>query len=485
MHKKNIKTLVKLLGFLILLESVFMVFPIITSLLYEGRDLMPFLKSLGITVSTGLFCYLATLRAKHEVNIQTSYLLVALTWLVFSLFGALPFYFSGDFNSYTDAFFETISGFTTTGASILNNIEELSHAALFWRSLIQWMGGMGIIVLTIAILPMLGVGGMQLYSAESPGFTTEKIHPKISEVAKKMWYIYCSFTAAEVLLLYFGDMNLFDAICHSLTTMATGGYSTKQASIAHWDSPYIHYVITFFMCCAGINFSILYLFFHGKFRQIIIKDETKWYLGTIWVASFVIFATLYFVDSNAELERTLRDAVFQVVSIITTTGYATADYMVWPKFLIIIVVILMVSGGSTGSTAGGVKVLRLKILLKNSVLEIKRILHPHAVIPVRMDGKAVKPKMVSHVLSFMIFYFLISVIGLVVISINGTDFETAFGSVVTCLSNVGPGLGSMGPSSNFALMSDLNKWVLSIIMVIGRLEIFTFIIIFFPSFWKR
>lgn len=461
-----------------------MIIPIITSYIYDQRDLNSFLHAFIITTSTGLLFSIASISAKREVNMQTSYLIVALSWIIFSIFGSLPFYFSGDFPSYTDCFFETISGFTTTGASILNNIEELSPEILMWRSLIQWMGGMGIIVLTIAILPILGVGGMQLYSAESPGFTTDKIHPKIREVAKKMWMLYCGFTLAEILLLWLGDMNLFDSICHALTTMATGGYSTKQASIAHWDSAYIQYVITVFMCVAGINFSVLYLLFHGKIKEIISKDETKWYLSVILLATGIVTISL-FLNSNRPLEEVFRESIFQIVSLITTTGYATADYLIWPKYLVIIVVFLMVSGGSTGSTAGGVKVLRLKLLLKNSMLEIRRILHPNAIIPVRMDGKAVHSKTISHVLAFLFLYIIIWMTGVLIVSLDGVDFETAFGSVLTCLSNVGPGLGEVGPASNFAEMSIFNKWVLSISMVIGRLEIFTFIIIFFPSFWKK
>ena len=410
--------------------------------------------------------------------------MVSLTWLVFSLFGALPFYLSGAIPSYTNAFFETISGFTTTGASVLNDIESMSHGILFWRSITQWLGGMGIIVMALAILPILGIGGMQLFIAEVPGPTPDKLHPRIKGTAKRLWGIYILLTAIEVVFLYFGGMSLFDAINHSFTTMATGGYSTKQLSIAHFDSAYIEYVISAFMFLAGMNFTLSFFALKLDFKKIWKNEEFIWYLSvTILATLFISFFLI--LNQNAGIENAFRDALFQVISIITTTGFITVDYMLWPPFVVVVLFVLMFIGGSAGSTGGGPKVIRIMLLLKNSYFEFKRIMHPKAIIPVRLNTHAVDPKIIANIQAFMVVYIIVFVIGTIVMSSLGLDLDTAMGAVIATLGNIGPGIAGVGPAYNFYDIPDAGKWFLSFLMLIGRLELFTVLVLFTPYFWKR
>ncbi len=454
------------------------------SLIYKENDWQQFLLAGGITSGTGFLAFLLTQKAHLEVARRDGYVIVTAGWLIFSFFGTLPFILTGSIPNFTNAFFETISGFTTTGASILNNIEDLSHGVLFWRSLTQWLGGMGIIVLTLVVLPVLGIGGMQLFAAEVPGPTPDKLHPRVKETAKRLWSIYLIFTGAEILLLWIGPMNLFDSICHSLTTMATGGYSTKQASIGYWDSPYIHYVIILFMFLAGTNFTLSYFGFHFQFKKIRKNEEFKFYIGIVLVVTLLIAAGLY-ITSDKGLEQSIRDSLFQVVSIITTTGFATDDYLLWKPVLFVLIFLLMFVGGSAGSTGGGPKVIRVMILLKNSTQELKRLIHPNAVIPVRLNKIAVSNEVVANVLAFLAFYIVIALGSVVVMSALGNDFETSLGAVAATLGNIGPGIGDVGPASNFNEIADAGKWFLSFLMLVGRLELFTVIVLFAPAFWKE
>ena len=415
---------------------------------------------------------------------REGYIIVSLGWTVFSLFGALPFYLSQQIPSFTDAYFETISGFTTTGASILNDIESLSHGALFWRSLTQWLGGMGIIVLSLAILPFLGIGGMQLFIAEVPGPTPDKLHPRITETAKRLWGIYIIFTIAEFILLFIGGMSLFDAICHSFTTMATGGYSTKQASIAAYQSPFIQYVIIVFMFLAGVNFTLSYYALRRKFNRVWENEEFRWYLGITLIFTLVIAIGL-FIKQKTNPELCFRDALFQVTSILTTTGFATADYLKWAPLLTFLILLLMFVGGSAGSTGGGIKVVRILILLKNSYMELKRLVHPNAVIPSRLNKMAIQPSIINNILAFIAFYLLMAVVGFLVMSALGYDVETSIGAVAATLGNIGPGIGQVGPADNFSHVPIFGKWFLSFLMLVGRLEIFTVILLFSPAFWKK
>ncbi len=481
----NTRIILLIMGLLLVVEGVFMLISAGVAAYYGEYDLPAFLWTSIISIILGLVLRYFNRNAVKDIGKREGYLIVTTTWVLFSFVGLLPFYLSGAIPSFTDAFFETMSGFTTTGSSILNDIESLPHGVLFWRSMIQWLGGMGIIVLSIAILPLLGVSGMQLFAAEVPGPVPDKLHPRIADTAKRLWFIYLGYTLAETLLLWLGGMTFFDAICHSFTTMATGGYSTKQASIAFYTSPFIQYVIIAFMLIAGINFSLSYLAIHGKIKSVIKDEEFKYYIGIIFVISLVVAIVIYMSENNISIEKSWRDALFQVVSLITTTGYATADYLLWAKPLIIIMFLLMFVGGSAGSTGGGIKVVRIVLLIKNAHYELKRLIHPNAVIPVRFNNKAVSSNIIFNVLAFIVIYFIIVGISTFIMSIMNYDLDTSIGAVATCIGNIGPGLGKVGPASNFADIPDFGKWFLSFLMLIGRLEIFTVLLLFAPAFWKN
>jgi len=377
-----------------------------------------------------------------------------------------------------------MSGFTTTGASILDNIESLPHGILFWRSMTHWIGGMGIVVLSLAILPAFGIGGMSLFSAEAPGVTVDKINPKIKDTARVLWNIYLVLTVVQTLMLMLGGMNFFDSICHSFATMGTGGFSTKQASIAYWNSPYIQYIIILFMILAGTNFSLVYLAFKGKPRKLFGDEEFKSYIAIIAVFTVVITAGLLLTNKMG-LEPAFRDSLFQVASIITTTGFATDDYLIWHPFLTIVIFMLFFIGSSTGSTGGGIKVIRIVILFKNSYYELRRLIHPNAVIPVRFNKRSVSDQIISNVLAFFFFYMITFFLSSLVFMLFVDDYETAIGAVATSLGNIGPGLGSVGPAATFSHIAPAGKWFLSFLMMIGRLEIFTVMVMFSPAFWKR
>lgn len=480
----NPKTALRILGILLILEGLFMLTAIPVSLIYGEGEILQFLFSGLITSVVGGFFFLSTRKAHLEVTKRDGYVIVTSGWVTFSLFGTLPFILTGAIPDFTNAFFETMSGFTTTGASILNNIEELSHGVLYWRSLIQWLGGMGIIVLTLVVLPVLGIGGMQLFAAEVPGPTPDKLHPRVKETAKRLWSIYLIFTLAEIVLLWIGPMNLFDAVCHSFTTMATGGYSTKQASIAHWDSAYVDYVIVLFMFLAGMNFTLSYFGFHFQFRKIFRNEEFRFYLGFVIIFTLLIAVGLI-ISTEYGAEKSIRNSLFQVVSIMTTTGYVTDDYLMWKPVLMVLIFLLMFIGGSAGSTGGGPKVMRIMILLKNSTQELKRLIHPNAVIPVRFNKNAVSNEVVANVLAFLALYVVIAFSAIVIMSFFGNDFETSIGAVAATLGNIGPGIGQVGPVSNFAEIGTVGKWFLSFLMLVGRLELFTVIVLFSPAFWKE
>jgi len=480
----NFNIIFRVLGSLLFIEAFFLMLSMLVSLIYAEDDTFAFIYTIAIAVSLGLISRILTKKSKRDIGKREGFIIVSFVWVVFSFVGSLPFIISGYIPDLTNAFFETISGFTTTGSSVLNDIESLPHGILFWRSIIQWMGGMGIIVLSLAILPILGIGGMQLFSAEVPGPVPDKLHPRIKETAKRLWLIYLFFTIAETILLMFGGMDLFDAVNHSFTTMATGGYSTKQASVAYWDSPYIHYVIILFMFIAGTNFTLAYFGLKFKFKKIIGNEEFRYYLGFTLFFALVTAVTLYFT-SNFGAEKSFRDSLFQIVSLITTTGYATADYLKWIPFLAVFLFVAMFLGGSAGSTGGGIKIMRVVLLMKNSVAEFKRLIHPQAIIPVRFNHNTVKSQIINNVLAFIVLYILIFVIGTVVMAAMGLDFESAMGSVIATLGNIGPGIGDVGPAENFSAIPVAGKWFLSFLMLVGRLELFTVLILFSPTFWRK
>ncbi len=473
-----------ILGMLIALNGGFMLTAVPFSI-YYNESVWPLLNSALISIVLGLTTWAAMRwRNRRELSKKEGYLVVALGWVTMSVFGMMPFIFSGSIEFIHDAFFETMSGYTTTGASILNDIESLPKGILFWRSLTQWIGGMGIIVLTIALLPMLGVGGMQLFIAEAPGISPDKLKPRIADTAKRLWLIYLNLTIIESFLLKYGGMTWFDAINHSLTTMATGGFSTKNASMAHYESPFLQYVVIVFMFIAGVNFTLTYFGLKGKFKKVWSNEEFKTYL-LFMVVFTAITTTGIIVFTGLEYEPAFRNAAFQVVSVITTTGFITADYTSWAPILTVLFFFFMFLGGSAGSTAGGVKTVRHLVMIKNSFLEMKRILHPSAILPVRLNGKAVSQSVTHHVLAFIIIYLSIFVFGSLAVALTGVDFVSAISSVATSLGNIGPGLGSVGPVNNFAHLPMITKWMLSFLMLIGRLELFTIMILFTPYFWKK
>ncbi|HKJ78773.1 MAG TPA: potassium transporter TrkG [Prolixibacteraceae bacterium] len=479
----NFKLIFRVLGFLLLVEGVAMLLALAVALIYNEYDVNGFLISSGINIFLGGAISLLTHNANKEFGKHEGFIIVSLVWIIFSFFGSLPYVISGAIPNFTDAFFETISGFTTTGSSILNNIEELPHGILFWRSITQWLGGMGIIVLSLAILPVFGIGGMQLFMAEVPGPTPDKISPRIRQTAKTLWVIYLGFTLTETILLWIGGMSLFDSICHSFTTMATGGFSTKQASIAYWDSPYIQYVITLFMIFAGTNFTLSYIAIKGNLRNVIKDEEFKYY--TLFIAAFTLIVFIgLLITRTMGFEASFRNALFQVVSIITTTGYVTDDYLLWPLPLTLLIFSLFFFGGSAGSTGGGIKIMRIVLLIKNSYYELRRMLHPHAIIPVKFNNKSVDAKIITNVLAFFMFYFIIFGISTVVFSLMEPELDSSMGAVATCLGNIGPGLGNVGPVENFRNVQPIGKWFLSFLMLLGRLELFTVLVLFSPTFWK-
>lgn len=479
----NFGTVLRVLSFLLIFESLFMLSGIFVAWYYEEPLYYIFLSFL-ITAFVGLVLwYFFGRKKKRTIAKREGYLVVSLSWVVISLFGSLPYLISGVIPSFTDAFFETISGFTTTGSSILNDIEALPKSILYWRAMTHWIGGMGIIVLTVAILPFLGVGGMQLLVAEMPGITPDRLHPRITATAKRLWGIYVLFTIAEVLLLWVGEMDLFDSVCHAFATMATGGFSTKNDSIAGF-APYSQYVIMVFMTLAGINFTLHYLALHRKFSRIWANQEFRAYVSIIVIISLVVGSGLVLFNGLG-IENAFRDALFTVISILTTTGFVTTDFYVWPVFLWMLIFALMFIGGSAGSTGGGIKIVRHLLLVKNSWLELKRALHPNAIIPVKFNGKAVSQSIIFNVMAFFLIYILTFAAGTIILSFMGYDFETSIGGTLASLGNIGPGIGGVGPIENYSFFSPMAKWFLSFLMLLGRLELFTILIVLSPAFWKQ
>ncbi len=450
------------------------------------------------TISIGFIMWFTNRNAPKNLHKKEGYIIVTFGWLILTLTGTLPYLFTGAIPNFTDAIFETMSGYTTTGASILNDIEVIPKGVLFWRSATHWIGGMGIIVLTIAILPLLGIGGMQLFMAEAPGPSADKMHPRITETAKRLWLIYFTLTMAEFLLLKIAGMTWFDAINHAMATLSTGGFSTKNASVAYWNGmPLVQYIITLFMFIAGTNFILTYFAFKGKFKKILRNEEYKWYfLGTLGMVITITLLIVNFQDPNlqtsvnhpmpwGEIESAFRHASFQVIAVLTTTGFVSADYTMWNSFALMIIFSLFFIGGSAGSTSGGVKIVRHIIMIKSSVLELKKLLHPSAIIPVRYGGKAVHQNIVFNILSFFVLYMLIFILSTILLTFLGLDFMSALGAVASSLGNIGPALGSLSPVDNYAHLSDAAKWFCSFLMLIGRLELFTVLILLTPYFWKK
>jgi trk system potassium uptake protein TrkH len=495
--KLNYKIIFHFFGLLLLFNGGFMMIATLISLIYkDGVTFKLFLAGLATLLLGGIAMF-ATKNHRKEMNKREGYIVVAFGWIVMSLTGTLPYLATEAIPSFTNAFFETMSGYTTTGASILNDIEVVPKGVLFWRSTTHWIGGMGIIVLAIAILPLLGVGGMQLFAAEAPGPGGDKLHPRITDTAKRLWLIYVGYTITETILLQIAGMSFFDAINHALSTLSTGGFSTKNASIAHWnDNPAVQYIIIFFMFLAGTNFVLSYYMFKGNVVKVIKDEEFKLYFRFIAIFAIVAALLIYFkadVSQSSiehpmvlgEGESAVRHGLFQVLAIVTTTGFVSADYTLWTPFLTVFFFGLMFLGGSAGSTSGGVKIVRHLILIKNGFLEFKRALHPNAILPVRYNTKSISGDIVFNILGFFILYMLSFIIGASVFSMFQMDFESAIGLSASSLGNVGPALGDFGPVNNYAALPALGKWWASFLMLLGRLELFTILILLTPFFWRN
>ena len=495
--KLNYKIIFYLMGLLIVVNGGFMLLSSTISFYYKDGVGNQMVIAGIVTILIGVIFMLSTKNHRKDLQKRDGYIIVTFGWIFMSLTGTLPYIFTGSIPSFTNAFFETMSGYTTTGASILNDIESVPYGVLFWRSITHWIGGMGIIVLAIAILPLLGIGGMELFAAEAPGPSSDKLHPRITDTAKRLWIIYVGYTIAETILLKVAGMSFFDAINHSLSTLSTGGFSTKNASIAHWNNqPMIQYIIMFFMFLAGTNFVLSYFMFKRKFRKIFHDEEFKFYLIAVIAISIMASLVIYYqvditqstVDHPMVLgryESGFRHSLFQVLAIITTTGFVSADYTIWTPFLTLLFFGLMFLGGSAGSTAGGVKIVRHILLIKNGILEFRRTLHPRAILPVRYNSKAVQQPIVFNVLAFFILYMLSFIIGVLVFSWMGLDFKTALGGAASSLGNVGPALGDLGPVDNYASLPSPAKWWAAFLMLIGRLELFTVLILLTPYFWRN
>lgn len=421
---------------------------------------------------------------ERQLTRRDGYVLVSFAWVAFSLFGMLPFYIGRYIPDIANAFFETMSGFSSTGATILDDIESLPHGILFWRSMTQWIGGLGIIMFTIAVLPIFGVSGLQVFAAEASGPTHDKVHPRIGITAKWIWSIYAGITALLVSLLMLGGMDWFDSICHAFATTGTGGFSTKQASVSYYNSPYIEYVISIFMFISGINFTLLLLFVNRKFKKFISNAELKFYFGSVVLFTAVIAIVLYYT-SPMGMEESFRKSLFQVISLQTSTGFATDDYMQWTPVLWGLLTIIMLMGACAGSTTGGLKCIRMVILTKVSRNEFKHILHPNAILPVRINKQVISPSIVSTVLAFCFIYISIIVIGTLLMMAMGVGAEESMGCVISSIGNMGPGLGETGPAYSWNALPDAAKWLLSFLMLLGRLELFTVLLLFTPDFWKR
>ena len=484
----NWQQVIRILGVLLITEALFMMLAACVSYIYNGNDFEAIVESAILTAGAGFGGVLLSGSNKKHIGTREGYLVVGLVWVVFSLFGMLPFRLSHYIPSITDAFFETMSGFTTTGATILTDIEALPHGLLLWRSMIQWLGGMGIVVLSLAILPMFGAG-MQLFAAEVPGITYDKLQPKITDTARRLWELYITLTIACAILLYVSGMNIFDAICHSLTTLASGGYSTKNASIAYWSSPIIHYIIIIFMIIAGTNFSLLYgAMTRRQGKRLINDEEFKTYIYSILGLSFAIAIGLLCTrtfEGFKSIELAMRDAIFQIVATITTTGFSTSNYMMWHPILWLIILLIIPMGATAGSTSGGIKTIRLHIVAKNIFYEFKRVMHPKAIRPVRVNHRIVSENTLSNTYVFISIFVIITIVSTIVMMICGLPLKEALGCTLSSIANVGPAIGEHGPVGTFALLPDFAKWYLSALMLIGRLELFTILILFLPSFWKK
>lgn len=483
----RIRYVLHVIGVLTVCIGLTMLAPLAFALYYGDESVMPLVHSMWVTMACGaaLFFIFRDKKAPRGLNHREGMAIVGLGWFVAGVFGALPFFFGGTFASITDCVFESLSGFSTTGSSVLTDIEALPRGILFWRSLTHWLGGMGIIVLSLAILPFLGVGGMQLYKAEVPGPTPDKLKPRIKDTAMMLWKVYLLFSAIETALLMFGGMDLFEALCHTFGTMATGGFSTRNTSVAAFDSAYIDYVITIFMLIAGVNFTLHFLALRGRVSVMFKDSEFRFFMGLFGLFTVVMIVSTLYKGNYESFWDALRYGSFQVAAILTTTGFATADYELWPAVAQAVLLFCMFVGGSAGSTGGGMKCMRIQLVIKHSYKELIQLIHPRSIKQVKVSGKPVPEGVLSGVWGFFILWLALFTLSAFVVAASGVDLVTSFAAALACIGNIGPGVGSVGPTENYAHLPDLAKWVLSFCMLLGRLEIYTIIILFVPEFWRK
>ncbi len=480
----NLKLVLNITGFLIVLEGGFMLLGLPFSLYYSEKQTLYLVISSAATIGSGGILWLLTMRRERRgVNKREAVFLISLISVVLPLFGTFPYLYSGAIPSFTDAFFESISGFTTTGATILKDIDGFPKGLLLWRSMTSWMGGMGIIILSLAILPYLGVGIMQLNTTEIPGMTKDRLHPRIKDTVDRFGAIYVMFTLFEIVFLKLSGLTLFDSICYSFSTISTGGFAPDSAN-ATILPPLAHYIIIAFMFLSGTNFAIHYLALHGRLKDILKNEEFRKYVYILLAFTITIFGLLAY-RTGMDHETAGRVALFQVVSTMTTTGFIISDYTTWPGEMWFLIMLLMLTGSMVGSTGSGIRVLRQLLLFKNAGKELKKIIHPHAIIPVRLNRQAIPQDIIYKVMAFFQIYIIVFIFAAAVLSIMGMDFKSAVGASLAALSNTGPGFGIDGPLGNYSQVPIFGKWFLSLLMILGRLELFSVLILFSPTFWKK
>lgn len=478
----NYRLALKVIGNVLKYETILLFIPLAVALCY-GESPYPFL--ITILISSMISLFLIKLKGgKNDMYAKEGAITVGVAWIVISLIGSLPFYISGSIPSFVDAFFETVSGFTTTGATLLTEVEHLPKGILFWRSFTHWIGGMGVLIFMLALIPSLSSNTIHLLRAEAPGPEPGKIVPKIRETAKILYIIYFVLTLIQTILLMAAGLSFYDAVIHALGTAGTGGFSNMNSSVASFNNPAVEWIITIFMIIFGVNFSLYYQIIRGNIKNVLRNEELRYYLLIIVFSIAVITMNIYSISGN-NLSKAIRDSSFQVASIVTSTGFATADFNLWPTVSKMLIVFLMLIGAMAGSTGGGIKTIRIVIILKAIKREINKILHPKQIKSVKIDGKTVKEETISGVFLFIAAYIIIAVIAMFIISFDGFDMITTSTSVITALSNIGPGLEVVGPTGNFSAFSGLSKIVLSFCMLAGRLEIYPMLVLFSPSIWKK
>ncbi|WP_167619528.1 TrkH family potassium uptake protein [Maribellus sediminis] len=486
MNKSKINSvlLIHFVSIVMVFESIFMLIAVILSYYYRETVAHKMLLAFGITAVSGILLNVLTHKTRHqEPNIRESFIIVSLGWIVMGLVGTIPYLLTGSIPTFTNAFFESFSGFTTTGSSILADIEALPKSVLFWRAETHWIGGMGIIVLVIAIMPFLKIHGIYLFYSEASSLDNDRISTRITKVARNLWFIYLGLTAVEVIMLVFGGMPLFDSVCHAFATVATGGFSTKNDSIAGY-SPYIQYVIILFMLLSGTNFAVHFLMIKGRIRDAFRNEEFKVYLIIIFIITAALSLILFYQHPEYKFEHSMRNAFFQVVSIITATGFATADYLQWPEQAIGLIVLLMLIGASAGSTGGGVKVIRHVIAYKRLKQTFLEILYPNRVTIIRYNKQSIKDEFLRQIMTYIFVYYIFLFIGTIIMMFWTRDLPTSFGAVATSMAGIGPGFGTVGPVSNFLHLPGGAKYFLTFLMLIGRLEIYAVLVIFSRTFWR-